>query len=34
VTRGEADQVRESFNNDDIAVAHIPRDGVRERHDF
>jgi hypothetical protein len=34
VPRGERDEVGESLDDDDVAVTHMARDGVFERHDF
>jgi hypothetical protein len=34
VSRGERDEVSEPFNDDDVAVAHVSRDGVLHGHDF
>ena len=34
VTCGKRDQVGEPFDHDDVAVAHVPRDGILHRHDF
>jgi len=34
VTCGEADQVREAFDGDDVAVMDIRGDGVAHRHDL